>query len=105
MIKVTCAISLLGTILFLTGCAPSASVVGTSNPPINYTYAPGYNPPQAAYPDVHLDANTSIDSDAIIQQENAINTMNDSIAATQQQNEAGRQQAIQQQLNALPNLR
>lgn len=105
MIKLTCTVSLLGTLLFLTGCAPSASVVGTSNPPINYTYAPGYNPPQAAYPDVQLDANTSIDSDAIIQQENTINAMNDSIAATQQQNEAIRQQVIQQQLNALPKFR
>lgn len=94
MLKATCSIGLLGTILILTGCAPTASVVGTNYQPINYTYAPGYNPPQVAYPDVPVDANTSIDSEAIIQQENAINTMNDSIVAAQMQNEAAQQQTI-----------
>ncbi|MCW8409739.1 hypothetical protein OQJ13_12240 [Legionella sp. PATHC035] len=101
MLKTTGSISLLGTILILAGCAPTAYVVGTSNPPANYTFAPGYNPPQAAYPDVPLDANTSIDSPAIVQQEDAINAMNDSIAAAQQQNEAAQQQAIQLQLNSM----
>ena len=104
MIKTTCSMCLLGTMLILNGCAPTSYVVGTSNPPANYTFTRGYNPPQAAYPDVPLDANTSIDSNAIVQQENAINAMNDSIAITQQQNAAAQQQAIQQQMNimALP---
>ncbi|HHF7367175.1 TPA: hypothetical protein ACPSKY_002301 [Legionella bozemanae] len=104
MIKVTCFIS-LGMILLLTGCGtPSAYVVGTTYEPIHYTYAPGYNPQQVAYPDVPVDANTSIDSEAVVEQENAINAMNDSIAAAQQQKEAAQQQVIIQQFNALPSL-
>lgn len=105
MIKVTCFIS-LGMMFLLTGCGtPSAYVVGTTYEPIHYTYAPGYNPPQVAYPDVPIDANTSLDSEAVVQQEEAINTMNDAVAVAQQQKEAAQQQAIIQQLNALPNLR
>ncbi|AWN73347.1 hypothetical protein LEAN103870_09765 [Legionella anisa] len=97
MIKVTYFIS-LGMILILTGCGqPSAYVVGTTYQPMHYTYAPGYNPPQVAYPDVPTDADTSIDSEAVIEQEHAINATNDSIAA-QQQKEAAQQQVIIQQI-------
>ncbi|KTC89441.1 hypothetical protein OQJ18_09320 [Fluoribacter dumoffii] len=101
MLKAICSIGLLEMMLVLTGCAPTAYVVGTVNQPIKYTYAPGFNPPQAAYPDVPVDANTSIDTPAIVQQENAINEMNDTMAIVQQQNQAAQQQAIEQQLNAM----
>ncbi|MCW8386763.1 hypothetical protein OQJ15_10630 [Fluoribacter dumoffii] len=97
MLKAICSIGLLEMMLVLTGCAPTAYVVGTVNQPIKYTYAP----PQAAYPDVPVDANTSIDTPAIVQQENAINEMNDTMAIVQQQNQAAQQQAIEQQLNAM----
>ncbi|KTD73893.1 hypothetical protein [Legionella tucsonensis] len=96
MIKVTYFIS-LGMILILTGCGqPSAYVVGTTYQPIHYTYAPGYNPPQVAYPDVPTDANTSLDSEAVIEQEHTINAINDSIAVRQQEEEVERQVIMQQ---------
>ena len=104
MIKTALSIGFLGTILALTSCAPTAYVIGTSNPPINYTYAPGYNPPQVAYPDVPTDANTNIDNAATIQQEKAINEMHDSIAAHQAEQElyeAAEQQAILLQFNSM----
>ncbi|PWY54540.1 hypothetical protein DGG96_11580 [Legionella qingyii] len=104
MIKVTCTVSLLGMMFILIGCAPTAYVVGTTNQPIQYTYAPGYNPPQVAYPDVPVDANTSIDSAEVVQQEHKINAINDSIAIKEKQDEAARRQAIQLQLNALPKI-
>lgn len=99
MIKITYSIG-LSSLLLLSGCAPTASIVGTNYQPIHYTYAAGYNPPQVAYPDVPVDANTSLDSEAIVQQEYAINEMNDSIAAAQQQNEAT-QASVMLQLNTV----
>ncbi|WP_454780271.1 hypothetical protein [Legionella sp. WA2022007384] len=104
MIKETRAVCLLGMTFILIGCAPTAYVVGTTNQPIQYTYAPGYNPPQVAYPDVPVDADTSIDSPEVIQQEQEINAINDALAIKEKQDEAARQQAIQLQLNALPTL-
>ncbi|KTD57999.1 hypothetical protein Lsai_1521 [Legionella sainthelensi] len=59
MIKIIFSGGLLGIMLsFLVGCAPTATVIGTSYVPINYTYAPGYNPPQVVYPDVSTDTDT-----------------------------------------------
>ncbi|QMT59334.1 hypothetical protein [Legionella sp. PC997] len=104
MIKKPWIVSLLGIAFILTGCAPTAYVVGTTYQPIHYTYAPGYNPPQVAYPDVPVDADTSLDSPEIIQQETELNAINDALAIKEKEDEAARQQAIQLQMNALPKL-
>lgn len=66
MIKTIFSLGLLGIILLLTSCIPTAVVVGTSYEPIHYTYAPGFNPPQVAYPDVPTDIGTSIEEPVIV---------------------------------------
>lgn len=92
-------IGLLGIIL-LSACTPTASVIGISNTPIHYTYAPGYSPPQSIYP-VPTDANTNIDNSSTIEKEIIINEDHDSLAAEQKQKEAAELQAIQRKLNSI----
>jgi hypothetical protein len=59
MIKTASSICLLGIILILTSCnTTTATAIGISNPPMQYTYAPGLSPPQVLY-------STATDSDNI----------------------------------------
>jgi hypothetical protein len=100
MIKRTCAY--LGTVLILTGCGPTATMVSTTNYPTSYKFAPGYNPPQTAYPEAQIDAVTTIDTPQRIEYERKVNAANDAAVVTEQQNEILEFQMIQQRMRAAP---